>query len=65
MIVAIYANAFSIVLPVNPVNQINRLTPEGRKQNRSKQTPYSFATLLSNAMAAKDPEDERSFDALA
>lgn len=65
MIVAIYTNAFSIVLPVNPVNRIDRLTPEGRKQERSKQKTCSFATILSKAMSQEDPDDEHSFDAFA
>lgn len=65
MIVAIYANEFTIVLPVHPVNRIDRSAPEGRKQQRAKHSPYSFAAILDTAMAAEDPDDAHTFDALA
>lgn len=65
MIVAIYANEFTIVLPVHPVNRISRSTPEGRKQQRSKHNPHSFAAILDIAMAAEAPDDAHAFDAHA
>lgn len=65
MIVAICANEFTIVLPVHPVNRIDRSTPEGKKQQRPKHNPYSFAAILNTAMAADDPDDAHAFDALA
>lgn len=65
MIVAIYANEFTIVLPVHPVNRIDRSAPEGRKQQRGKHSPHSFAAILDTAMAAEDPDDAHAFDMLA
>ncbi len=65
MIVAIYEKAFTLVLPVNPVNRIDRLTPQGNKQQRSKQNPSSFAAMLDAMLQAEDTEDAHEFDALA
>ena len=65
MIVAIYHDSV-FVLPVHPVNRIDRLAPESRKQQRSKQQPSSsFATLLHQAMTVTDEDDVHSFDATA
>ena len=65
MIVAIYERAFTLVLPVNPVNRIDRLTPQGKRQQRSRQNPNSFAAMLDAMLQAEDPEDAHEFDALA
>ena len=67
MIVAIYVEALSHVLPVDPVNRIDRLTPQGRRQERSNQkhsTP-TFAAILDAMVHIEDPDDEHSFDARA
>lgn len=65
MIVAIYEKAFTLVLPVNPVNRIDRFTPKGKKQQNSKQNPSSFAAMLDAMLQVEDPEDAHEFDALA
>ena len=65
MIVAIYTNEFLIVLPVHPVDRIDRSAPEGKKQQRQKHSPYSFAAILDTAMAAENPDDAHAFDAVA
>ena len=67
MIVAIYVEALSLVLPVNPVSRIDRLTPQGKKQERSnqKQNAPTFASILDAMVHIEDPDDEHSFDARA
>lgn len=55
------------MLPVHPVGRIERLTTQGRKQERpkSKQEKASFSSMLEAMMQAEDPENSSSFDALA
>lgn len=65
MIVAIYLEGLALVLPVNPVGRIERLTPQGRRQERSKQEKHSFAAMLDAMMQVEDGEDFPRFDALA
>lgn len=65
MIVAIYLEGMALILPVHPVDRIERLTPQGKRQERSKQEKHSFAAMLNAMMQAEDPEDAPSFDALA
>ena len=66
MIVAIYLENLSIVLPVNPVNRIERLTPQDRRQDRhGSNRNQSFAALLDAMRNVEDPEDLCVFDSLA
>jgi hypothetical protein len=67
MIVAIYVEALTSVLPIDPVSRINRLTPQGKKQERSnqKQNTPTFASILDAMVHIEDPDDEHSFDARA
>lgn len=65
MIVATYERAFTLVLPVNPVNRIDRLAPQSRRQQRSKQNPNSFAAMLDAMLQVENTEDAHEFDALA
>lgn len=66
MIVAIYANTFSFELPINPVNRTSRITPQNRRQQRSKQNQKSsFAAMLNAMLQAEDSEDASEFDAYA
>lgn len=67
MIVAIYVESLSLVLPVDPVNRIDRLTPQGRRQERPKQNQqsHSFASILDAMMHIEDPDNEHGFDAFA
>ena len=63
--VAIYLDQFSIVLPVNPVKRVERLTPQSRRQEREKQYPASFAEILQKEMQGENNYDSHSFDATA
>ena len=65
MIVATYEKALTFVLPVGPVTEIHKVTPQSRRQPRSKQNSSSFATVLRAMMQAEDPEDAHEFDAYA
>lgn len=80
MIVAIYVQNLSIVLPVHPVSSIKKLTPEDkrkgrstigkltstvRRQERPAQDTNSFAAMLEAMMQVEDIEDSPSFHALA
>lgn len=64
MIVAIYLEGITLVLPVKPVGRIERLTPQDRRQDQHRQQPSSFASLLEKAMETKSPDDVCSFDSL-
>ena len=80
MIVAIYVQTLSMVLPIHPVSSIKELTPEDKRQERSRigkltstvrrqehsaQDTNSFAAMLEAMMQAEDMEDSPSFHALA
>lgn len=65
MIVAIYLEGMTLVLPVHPVSRIERLTPQDKRQDRSKYGKHSFAAMLDAMMQAENPEDAPGFDALA
>ena len=63
--VAIYLENLSIVLPVKPVGRIERLTPQDKKKERSRQERPSFAALLDAMTRVEDPEETAQFDLLA
>jgi hypothetical protein len=66
VIVAIYVQSISKVLPVSPVSRIERLTPHDRRQNRPRQEqPASFEALLASMMQAADTEETTGFSAYA
>ncbi len=66
MIAAIYLESLSMVMPVNPVSRVERITPQGRGQGRSgSQKKTAFALLLASMTQAGDSENEEAFDALA
>lgn len=80
MIVAIYVQNLSIVLPVHPVKNIKKFTQEDKRQERSTMgnlaptareqehsaaDKNSFAAMLEAMMRAEDMEDSPSFQALA
>ncbi len=64
MIVAAYVNRISSLLPVDPVNRIERLTPQGRQSRRSRQEEYSFASMFAMMMKPHG-EESKGFDSRA
>ena len=63
--VAIYLENLSIVLPVKPVGRIERLTPQDKKRERSRQERPSFAAMLDAMTRVEDPEEMPQFNLLA
>lgn len=66
LIVAIYEKGFPFVLPINPVNEIHRITPQSRQpQNSTQNQNASFAAMLDAMMHTEDPENTHEFSSYA
>lgn len=63
VIVAIYVQHVSIVLPVNPVGHVEKPAPHSKRQQQTRQNSPSFAALLDSLMQ-EDREEASEFHAL-
>lgn len=64
-VTAAYSRSFTQVLPVNPVNHIDRFTPQERRQQHPKKNRDSFAAIFEALRKPQNPGNPSGFDAFA
>ncbi|MFR4351490.1 MAG: hypothetical protein ACLT3H_07450 [Roseburia sp.] len=63
--VAIYVEGISLVLPVLPVSRVGKFTAQNERQERKRQNPPSFASVLGSILQREDADTSHNFDARA